>query len=88
MLKPKGHNRMNGNFEKILMENHGKEVIIVTKDNHHYQGKLVGCQCRNKSFECSHLIVLLFNINYVDVPTEDIVDIKVFEQEGTTREVI
>jgi hypothetical protein len=65
-------------FEKILQENHGKEIIIYTKDNHHYQGQLVGCQCRNQQFfKCSHLIILLFGINYVDIAVEDIIDIKV-----------
>jgi hypothetical protein len=65
------------NYELFLQENHGKEVLIYTSDDHHYQGQLVGCQCRNKSFECSHLIVLLFNSNYVDVAVEDIMEVKV-----------
>ena len=66
-------------FEKILQENHGKEVLIITRDDHHYQGQLVGCQCK-KPYTCSHLIVLLFGINYVDVAVDDIIDVKVLAE--------
>jgi hypothetical protein len=69
-------------YEEILQENHGKEVIIMTRDDHHYQGQLVGCQCRNKAFECSHLIVLLFGNNYVDVAVEDITEVKVLKEDS------
>ena len=68
-------------FEKLLHENHGKEIIIYTKDDHHYQGKLVGCQCRsNTPFQCSHLIMLLMDVNYVDISVENIADVKVFQE--------
>jgi hypothetical protein len=67
---------MDLNFEKILQENHGKEIAIYTNNDHHYQGQLVGCQCRKNMYECSHLIMLLMGVNYVDIPVEDIVAVK------------
>ena len=72
-------------YEKVLQENHGKEIILYTSDDHHYQGKLVGCQCRKNHYECSHLIMLLMNVNYIDIPVEDITDIKVVEESEETN---
>lgn len=65
-------------FEKLLHENHGKDIIIYTKDNHHYQGRLVGCQCKSSApFKCSHLIMQLMEVNYVDIAVENIADVKI-----------
>lgn len=73
---------MDLNFEKILQENHGRELIIHTRDDHHYHGKLVGCSCKgNTPYQCSHLIMLLLGQNYVDIAVEDIVDVKPMNEE-------
>jgi len=68
-------------FEKVLQENHGKEVTIYTKDNHHYQGQLVGCQCKYNHYECSHLIMLLMGVNYIDIPVDAITEVKLAESD-------
>jgi|GEM_PF-4902872 len=54
----------------------GKEVIVFTKDNHHYQGQLVGFKNKPDSQEFSHLFILLPNTTYIDVPFGDITGIE------------